>query len=186
MLPSYPLILSTASADGVALTNSVAAASIMPASAIATIPAGSLQVGSTLKLMLRGRMSTVVTTPGTLTLDVRLGSVIISAFGAMLLNVNAQTNATWEVILLATIRAVGSGTTANAIVTGCFVSRTLIGSPAVAAGGAGTAMLPDTAPVVGAGFDSTAALAINVFATWSVASASNIIQVHQAVIELKV
>jgi hypothetical protein len=184
MLPGYPLVLGAASADGAALTNTVTATNIMPASAVATIPAGALQVGSTVKIMLRGRMSTLVTTPGTLTLDIRFGSVVVSAFGAM--NVNAQTNATWEVVLLATVRAVGSVTAANAICTGCFVSRALIGSPAVAAGGAGTAMLPDTAPAVGTGFDSTASQAINVFATWSVASASNSIQIHQTIVELKV
>ena len=130
MLPGYPLVLASASADGAALTASVTATSIMPASAIATIPAGALQIGSLIKVMLRGRISNIITTPGTLTLDMRLGGVIISAFGAMALNTAAQTNATFEAELLATIRAVGTGTTANALCTGRFVSRSVIGSGA--------------------------------------------------------
>ena len=186
MLPSYPLVLASASADGAALANSVAATSIMPASAIATLPAGSLQVGSLIKLSLRGRISTLVTTPGTLTLDLRIGGIVVSAFGAIALNIVAQTSAHWEATLMAVVRAIGSGTTANALCTGNFSARAVIGSAAVGVGGIGEVMLPDTAPAVGTGFDSTLALPINVFATWSVASASNSIQMHQALVEIKV
>ena len=183
MLPGYPLILASASSDGPALTNSVAATSIMPVSALATIPAGALQLGSLLKIKLRGRISTLVTTPGTLTLDMRLGGVVISAFGAMALNVTAQTNATFEAELEAVIRSLGAGT---ALATGRFASRAVIGSAALGAGGAGVLMLPDAAPAVGTGFASSIAMAVDCFATWSVASASNSIQVHQALVELKV
>lgn len=186
MLPTYPLTLASASADGAALSNSVTATSLLHGSGIATLPAGSLQVGSLIKLTLRGRISTVVTTPGTLTLDIRLGAVVISGFGAIPLNVVAQTNASWEATLLVTVRAIGNGTIANALCTGNFTSRALVGSPAVTAGGIGEIMLPDTAPAVGPGFDSSAAQAINVFATWSVASASNSIQLHQFLAEIKV
>ena len=186
MMPAYPLVFASASVDGAALTNTLTATSILTGSALATIPAGALQIGSLLKVTLRGRVSTVVTTPGTLTLDLRIGGVVVSAFGAVALNTTAQVNAHWEATLIAVVRATGSGTAANALCTGNFTSRAVVGSPAVGVGGIGEVMLPDTAPAVGAGFDSTLALPINVFAAWSVASASNSIQVHQALIELKV
>ena len=186
MLPGYPLILAANTLDGAALTNSVAATAIMPASAVCAIPGGTLQVGSQLKITLRGRISTVVTTPGTLTFDFRLGGIVVSAFGAINLNTVAQTNAAWEAVIIATVRSIGSGTAATALCTADFISRAVVGSPAVAAGGAGEVMLPDTAPAVGTGFDSTTALSVNVFATWSVASVSNSVQVHQALVELKV
>jgi hypothetical protein len=184
MMPVYPLILASAVADGAALTNSIVAASILHGSGIGPIPANALQIGSLIKVTLRGRISTVVTTPGTLTLDMRLGGVVISAFGAIPLNVVAQVNAHWEAKLIAVVRAVGSGAAANALCTGVFNSRALVGSPAT--GGIGEVMLPDTAPAVGAGFDSSLAQALNIFATWSVASASNSVQVHQSLIEFKV
>ena len=186
MMPAYPLILSANTLDGAALANSVAATSILPASAICAIPGGTLQVGSHLKITLRGRISTVVTTPGTLTLDLRLGGIVVSAFGVINLNIVAQANASWEVSLIATVRSIGSGAAATALCTGDFISRAVVGSPAVTAGSAGEVILPDVAPAVGAGFDSTLALSVNVFATWSVASVSNSIQVHQALVELKV
>ena len=186
MLPAYPLVLASASADGAALTNTLTATSILHGSGIATLPAGALQVGSMIKVTLRGRISTVVTTPGTLTFDMRLGGVIVSAFGATALNVNAQTNASWEATIIGIVKSVGNGTAATMLATCGFVSRAVIGSPAVGVGGIGEVMLPETAPAVGAGFDSSTAQAINIFATWSVASASNSIQVHQSLTEFKV
>jgi hypothetical protein len=186
MLPAYPLILASAQADGTALVSSTTATSILHGSGIATLPAGMLQVGSTLKLKLAGRISTLATSPGTLTLDVRFGSVIVANFGAMTLNTSAQTNASWELDALLTVRALGTGTAANVLGTGRFSSRAVVGSAAAGSGGAGSLLLPDTAPAVGTGFDSSAAQAINVFATWQTSSASNSILVHQSLIELKV
>ena len=186
MMPAYPLVLASASADGAALTNSVAAASILHGSGIGALPANALQVGSQIQILLRGRISTVVTTPGTLTFDLRMGGVIISAFGAIALNTVAQVNATFECTFIAVVRSLGSGAGATALCTGRFVSRAMVGSPAAGAGGIGETLLPDTAPAVGTGFDSSAAQALNIFATWSVASASNSIQVHQSLVEFKV
>lgn len=185
-MPSYPLVLASASADGAALTNTITATAVLHGTSISTIPAGALQLGSTIKILLRGRMSTVVTTPGVLTLDLRFGAVVVSAFGSMALNIVAQTNAAWEAEITAVIRALGAGTTANALCMARFTSRALAGSAALGVGDGGTLILPDTAPAVGTGFDSTAGQAVNVFATWSVASASNSIQVHQALVEFKV
>ena len=181
------MILAASQADGPALANSTVATSILHASGKCTLQAGALQVGSTIKHTIHGRISTVVTTPGTLTFDLRLNGIVVSALGALNLNTTAQTNSAFELILLTTIRALGTGTGAQAFVTGVFTSRALVGSPAVTAGSAGTCMLPDTAPAVGVnGFDSTLALPMDVFATWSIANASNSSQVHQSVAEIKV
>ena len=186
MQPSFPLLLASATSDSPALTNTTTATSILHGSGIATIGAGTLQVGSTIKTLLRGRISTLATTPGTLTLDFRINGIVVSALGAISLNITAQTNAIWEAEFLAIVRALGTGTTATAFVTCRFTSRALLGSVAVATGGDGVMLLPDTTPTVGPGFDSTVAMPINVFATWSVASASNSIQTHQSFTELKV
>lgn len=182
MLPSYPLVLAASTADGTAVTGT-AAATLLHGSGIATIPAGALQVGSQLKITLRGRMNTIVTTPGTTTFDLRIGGVVVSAFGAIPLNVTAQTNASWELEILATIRSIGSGTVATALATAKFVSRAIVGSAAAASGGNGAIVLPDTAPAVGTGFDSTIANAVQVFVTNTVAGS---ITCHQSFVELKV
>lgn len=186
MLPNYPLLLASATGDSAALANSTVATSVLASSGLATIAAGTLQAGSVLTLFLRGRISTLATTPGTLTFDLRIGGLVVSALGALLLNIAAQTNASFELEIFAVIRALGPGTAANAMVTGRFTSRALVGSVVTANGGDMLVVMPDTAPAVGPGFDSMAPMPINVFATWSTASASNSIQTHQSMIELKV
>jgi hypothetical protein len=180
--PYVPLVLASSVANGATLTTTTAT-SILHGSGIGVIPASTLQVGSTIKALLRGRMNTVVTTPGTLTFDLRLGSTVVSALGAINLNTTAQTAASFDLELLATILSLGTGTGATALVTARFSSRALVGSAAVAAGGVGVIILPDTSPAVGTGFDSTAAQAVNVFATFTVASS---LTVHQSITELKV
>ena len=82
--------------DGSALTNSTTATSLLPASRKFTLPSYFFDtIGKTLRFRASGRISTVVTTPGTLTLDIRLGSVVVFNGGAMSLNTTAKTNVTW-------------------------------------------------------------------------------------------
>lgn len=178
-------VLITSQVDGTALTASVTATSIIPPAARFTLyPNYFSEPGKALRIRASGRVSTV-TTPGTLTLDVRLGpssNIVVWNGGAMTLNATAQTNATWIFEVTMTCRAIGSVTAANLIGSGAFSSRALVGSAAAGAGYGGTALLPDTAPVVGTGFDSTVANIMDLFATWGTNNA-NSIQVHQYVLE---
>ena len=175
----------SAVADSTAVSNTTTPTTIIHATAKPVIAAQEIvKAGQVFRVTVTGRISTLVTSPGTLTLDFRLGSAVIFNGGAMALNVNAQTNATFKLIVHLRLVTVGSGTTATAIGTGQFISRAVIGSAAVGVGAAGALMLPDTAPVIGTGFDSTIAQTFDVFATWSIASASNSILSHIAFIEL--
>ena len=164
--------------DSTALTNTTTPTSILNAQAKYTFPANQLKIGDMLRVHARGRVSTVVTTPGTLTLDVRFGSVVVFNGGAISLNVVAQTNATWTLDAELKVVAVGASTSATVLGVGDWRSRAVIGSAAAAAGGIGVWHLPDTAPAAGTGFDSTASFVVDLFGTWSVASASNSIQTH--------
>lgn len=166
--------------DGPALTNTVTATSLLPTSRKFTLPSYYLdQVGKTLRIRAAGRISTVVTTPGTLTLDFRFGSVVVFNGGAMTLNIVAQTNMNWVLEADITCRAIGASTSANVLGQGTWRSHAVIGAVAPTAGSAGVHLLPyNAAPAVGTGFDSTAAQTVDMFATWSVASASNSITLH--------
>jgi len=184
MQQGYIATLLNSIADGSALTNTTTATSILPVIAKPTLPANYLFAGKMFRVRASGRISTVVTTPGTLTLDFRLGSVNVFSSGAMTLNTTAQTNAGWIYDVMMTVRAVGATTTANILGQGMWISHAVIGSPLPTAGGAGEHVLPfNTAPVVGTGFDSTAAQLVDLFATWSVANAANSITCHQFMIE---
>lgn len=178
-LQTWQECLIAAPSDGTALTNSTTETSILPAAAKLVLPANYLYVGRVLKLTATGRISNVVTTPGTLTFNVKFGSVIVAASGALNLNVVAKTNVTWWLEWYLTCRAIGGSTSANFMHTGEWTSESVVGSPANTAGGAGSLNLPVSAPAVGTGFDSTASQIVDLTATFSVANASNSIQLHQ-------
>lgn len=170
--------------DGTAVTNttplSIFGTSVAAAQAKYTLPANFLQVGSMLRVQAKGRISNIVTTPGTLTLDVRFGSVVVFNGGATALNIVAKTNVTWIFDAVLTCRAIGSGTTANMFGIGQFQSESVVGA---AAGTTATASLPASAPAAGTGFDSTAAQVVDVFATWSVNNAGNTLTCHEYSLE---
>jgi len=181
---SWKELVAAAFADGAALANTTTPTSLLPTAAKATLLPGFFdRLPKKLSLYASGRISTVVTTPGTLTFDVRFkdsggNTVIVWNGGAINLNTTAQVNASWELWVKLAQRALGSGTAANLIGVGRWASRALVGSAAVAAGGVGAIVLPDTAPAVGTGFDSTLSQIVDLFATWSVANASNSITLH--------
>lgn len=186
MLP-LPELLVSAQGDGSALSNTTTQTSILPSAARVVVPANALdRIGKRIKLYASGRISTVVTTPGTLTFDLKLGSVVIASSGAMTLNTTAQTNTNWTLDWDLTLRAIGTSTTANFMHQGRWTSHAVIGSSAIGTAGAGTQMIPyNAAPAVGTGFDSTAAAILDLFATWSVANASNSITLHQYDVEFR-
>jgi hypothetical protein len=167
--------------DGAALTNSTTPTNLLPASALeAAFGIGYWERGKVLAFDFSGRISTVVTTPGTLTLALRLGAVDIFSSGAMALNTTAQTNTHWRLSGELVCRVAGSGSATVFFPKGCrFESHTVIGSPAPTAGGAGAHMLPyNAAPAVGTGLDFTGDQKLTLMATWSVANAANSITLH--------
>jgi len=185
MMQSWEQIVAWAANDGTALANSASATSLLAGvtSAKATFPANFFcNAGNQL---LRVRASGRVSVSGSalnLTLDLRLGSVVIANGGTMAMTTTAsKTNVTWDLEWLLTLRAVGSSTTANFMHTGRFTSEAF-GATSVA-GEAKSCLLPSSAPAVGTGFDSTAAQQLDFFGTWGTASASNSIQVHQFLVE---
>ena len=92
---SYVQSLIAAHGDGAALSNSSSATSILPAQAKLTLPANYLDyIGRRLRVTAQGRVSNIVTTPGTLTLDLRLGATVVFNGAAMQLT-TAHTTCRW-------------------------------------------------------------------------------------------
>ncbi len=184
MQQGYIATLLNSIGDGAALTNTTTATSLLPVIAKPTLPANYLFAGKMFRVRATGRISTVVTTPGTLTIDFRLGSVNVFSSGAMALNIVAQTNTPWIYDAIMTVRAVGATTTANILGQGLWTSHAVIGASAIGTAGAASQIMPyNTAPAVGTGFDSTAAQLVDLFGTWSVANAANSITCHQFIVE---
>jgi hypothetical protein len=71
------------------------------------------------------------------------------------------------------VRQVGTGTSTTFFSMGAvFQSEAVIASPLPTVGGNGSLLVPTGAPAVGAGFDNTAASAVDVFFTQTVATGS--------------
>lgn len=87
------------------------------------IPARYWYPGRTLKATLRGALSNVVTTPGTLTLRARYGGVagtLLVASDALTLNTTARTNSQVVIEFLLTCRANGWSSTSGSLWTTGF------------------------------------------------------------------
>jgi hypothetical protein len=167
-----------AAGDGTALSNSLTRTSIIPVQAKWTAPANYFAyVGKTMRVSAKGRISNVVTTPGTLTLDVGIGAtnLFTSTFS---LNAVAKTNVTWLFEAEMVLRAIGSSS--NFMAIGQFTSESVTGA---AFGIANTMAMPAATPAVGGNFDSTTANVWDLFATFSVQNSGNALTLHTYKIE---
>lgn len=181
MITTFSQCLWTMQVDGPSLSNSNAATSLLAAPKY-TFNTCFFQIGSAVRIKGAGRLSNIVTTPGTFTLDVRFGGTVVFNGGAMQLSTTAHTTLPFTFEILLTCRAIG--TSANLMGQG-FASGQPLSLTAVADSTTtvATLMLPNTAPAVGNNFDSSATQQLDVFGTFSIANAGNLAQLHQVWLE---
>jgi len=171
---------------GTAVTNTTTPTSILPGGAIYSFLANFFDVaGVTIEWDVRGIITSPVTPGGTLTLDARLGAVIIFTSQAITLNATAMTNQTFIFRGKSTLQQIDTaagGTTATFKSVAEFISRDISGVGA-SPGAVGTLLCPETSPAAGTGFDMTGSQAFNIFATWQVALSTYSIQSHLFTLE---
>jgi hypothetical protein len=178
-LQTWQETLVAGSVDGPTLT-SAAAASCIPTPSRVILPNNYFSIGKMLHITMMGRISCVVTTPGTARFDVRMGpsgTIVVFDTGALNLNIVAKTTVPFWLDIWLTCRAVGASTASNFMGIANFQSEAVVGSAANTAGGNGALLGPVGAPAVGTGFDNTAANALDVFFTQTVGTGS--MTVHQ-------
>lgn len=168
---SWNQTLITAQGDGSALSNTTTATSILPAAAKLLVPGNLLKIGDIIRIRALMRISTAAATPGTLTFDVRAGtSTVIFNGGASGTVATSASNLTADLEAYLTVRSIGtSGTVLGA---GRLLSAALSATTPIM-------LLPTSAPAVGSSFDTTNSFVLDLYATWSVASASNSLTLHQ-------
>ena len=171
----------SASTDGPTLT-AAARASCIPVANRIVLPNNFFYIGRAIRFLLGGRLSCVVTTPGTARWDICMGSAGTTiVFDTLALNLNVVAKTTLPYLLDVTLvcRAVGTGTSTTFFPRGIFTSETVVGAPANTAGGNGTLLVPVGTPAVGAGMDNTAASALDAFFTQTVATGSQTVHTYQ-------
>lgn len=168
-------LLARAEADGPALNTFTARSSLTPANARYVAPStGFWYVGKQLRVKAMGRISTF--TSGTFTFSLGVGAVDVFASQALAM-VASQTNQTFWLEIVYTVRAVGAGGSATA--NGIGIGNINAGAAITAS----TTMLPATAPAVGTSFQPDTAAAIDLFVACSVSNAANAITLHEYSLE---
>lgn len=185
--------LTTLEAAGTAIASSAARTSMSVGSTQFRKPLAAdtfSNTGDMVKLVASGIITTVVTTPGTLTLDFALGTTAICSTGAMTLNTVAQTNTPWYLQMMMSAKTVGSGTAATLYFGGFWLSPASINVALGATGpGPGGQIIPYSgtatgASTISAGFDSTVANSVDIFSTFSVSTANSIQLLQAAIIPM--
>ena len=172
MIQTWVESLASAGAAGPSLSNSSSATSILNPQEKLVLPAQYFSsVGRALRLTVTGRLSNIVTTPGTLTLALKFGSTVVFTSGAMQMSATAHTTLPFYLQVILVCRAIGS--TSTLIGQGSIVSACVDG----------TLLVPATAPAVGTAFDGSASQIVDLAATFSIADAGNLIQCEEFLLE---
>jgi hypothetical protein len=184
-LQSWQETLAVQIAAGGTFNTYTTAKSVINPQALWTMPANYLYPGRRLRVVARGSISNIVTTPGLMNFQVKIGSV--AAFDTGNIQLNATVHATlpfWLEIGM-TCRAVGNGTSANIIGLAQVTGRmfTLTAGQTDDAQGMQTILAPATAPAVGTGFDSTIANIIDLWAGFTISNIGNQIQIQEYTLE---
>jgi hypothetical protein len=179
MLQTWGQVLYSTPVAGATLSASTTATSILPATTPFTFPANFFQyVGQQIYIIGAAQVSNVVTTPGTLTLDVRLGGTVVFTSGAMQMSTTAHTTLPVFYEILLTLRAIGSAANfmGQGRISGQPMSLTAVADSTTTVG---TLMMPNTAPAVGSNFNTGASQTFDHFGTFSVSTTGTAITLQQ-------
>jgi hypothetical protein len=176
MSVGYWETLASVSGDGTALT-AASRASLLQGSAksgLYTLPANKLRIGDVLKLRAGGRISCVVTTPGTALFDLSagVGGTAFFSTTAIPLNIVAKTNVPWILDVELIVRSVGN--TATFFPQGFWLSEAAlnVAVPSTGPGPGGNTLPYNTAPAAGTSVDLSVANIIDFNFTQTVATGS--------------
>jgi hypothetical protein len=182
-LQTWKETLVTQQAAGTLFNTYTTAKSVINPQAQLVLPAGFWYPGRKVEVHVKGGLSNIVTTPGTVTFQVMFGptaNIIVFTSGAIQLNATAHTTLPFALDIELVCRAVGSGTNANLMGMGYLngVMFTLTAGQTDNVNTPGQFPVPATAPAVGTGFDSTVAGILDFWTGFSISNAGNGIQVQ--------
>jgi hypothetical protein len=175
-------IIASQQAAGTLLNTYTTAKSVINPQAVVILPAGYFDApGTAIEIEAWGGISNIVTTPGTITFQVMLGSVVAFTSGAVQLNATAHTTLPFRFRALLTTRTVGASTSATLMGQGEVAGEMFTATAGQTDGANSQTILqvPATAPAVGTGFDSTVAQTLDFWAGFSINNAGNGIQIQQ-------
>jgi hypothetical protein len=177
-------------AAGTAFSSFTTAKSVINPQALLVLPANFLQIGDRLRITAQGAISNIVTTPGLINFQVKIGptaNIVVYDSGNIQLNATAHTLLPFWLDAELTLRSDGPGATAAQFmpqgnVQGQMFTRTAAQVDDVQ--GNQSILVPQTAPALGTAFDSTVANILDLWAGFTISNAANTIQIQQYMVEL--
>lgn len=183
-LPFFTQTLTSARATGTLFNTYTTAKTVINATDLVTLPANYLTIGSTFRVKASGGLSNIATTPGTVTFQIMMGTIVAWTSGAIQMSTTAHTLIPFDLEVILRTNAIGSGTSANFLGMGKLNGIMFtVGAGADSTTVVGTFPVPATAPAVGTGFDSTIANILDFWTGFSVSNAGNGIQVYNYSVE---
>lgn len=154
-----------------------------------SFPPNFFQIGQRLRITVNMAISNIVTTPGTVTFQVMLGSIVVFTTGAIQLNATAHTllPARLVVDLVCQLANTGvGGVIAKFMGTGVLtgVMFTLTAAQVDNINDPGAFPAPATAPALGTAFDGTISQTLDFWAGFSISNSGNGIQVADYCVEI--
>lgn len=182
---SFQETLAVQRAAGTLFATYTTAKSVINPAALWTAPSNFFYPGRRLRVIATGGISNIVTTPGLMNFQVKIGSVAAFDTGNIQLNATAHTTLPFWLEIEMTTRAEGSGTSANLIGQALVSGRmfTLTAGQTDDAQGMQSILAPASAPAVGTGFDSTIANIVDLWVGFTISAGGNGIQIQQYSLE---
>lgn len=181
----YPQCMKTMQAAATAVNTYTTAKSVINAQALWVVPANFLQIGDMIEIDVMGAMSNIVTTPGLMNFQTKMGptaNIVAFDTGNIQLNATAHTLLPFWMKVLLTLRSIGPGATQAQFMGQAFLHGVMFTRTAAQVDGPNTETLisgPATAPAVGTAFDSTVANIMDLWAGFTISNAGNGLRVDQ-------
>ena len=178
-------LITSQNAAGTSFGTFTTAKTVINPTALVSLPPNYLYAGKMLRVRVRGGIGTLVTTPGTITFQVMMGSIVAWTSGAVQLNATAHTNLPFALDVDLRLDTAGNGTTAKFLGIGTLtgIMFTLTAGQTDATNTGGSFMVPATAPAVGTGFDTTIANVLDFWTGFSISNAANTVQIYTYTVE---
>lgn len=170
-------------ASGTIFDTYTTAKTVINAQALYVIRQNFWNLRRTIRINAWGGMTTLVTTPGLVAMQVMqgtTGTIVAFTTGNIQINATAHTLLPWWFQAYLTCQVIGSGTTAKTMGMGTLqgIMFTLVAAQVDSGNVGGIYSAPATAPAQGTGFDSTIANILDFWVGFTISSASNRVQVQ--------
>jgi len=174
-----------ANASSALFTTYTTSKTVIDSSGLWDAPRQYFKVGRKGRLRVAGAISNIVTTPGTITFEFKIGSVVAWTSGAIQLNASAHTTLPFFLDMAFTVQAFGSGTATKLLgigtAEGLMFTRTA--GQTDDAQGMQTIIVPQTNPAQGTGFDGTSSQGTDFWTGFSISNAGNGIRTDEYSLE---